>query len=490
MSRSKKTHLHLLAVSAFFLMSQSSFAAKVTLDPSSWGLEEGKACVDCHAKSSTGLTHQWKNSAHAQANVNCLDCHKAYEDDVDAMEHEGSIIATIVSPKDCGRCHTTELKQQQGSVHTKAVSIIKNRMPALAEHFGSPSINDAGCAKCHGSEVKVKGDGTLDPATWPNSGIGRINPDGSKGSCSACHGRHLFSKAQAREPAACTYCHSGIDSPDKSVYETSKHGMMYAAHKDKMNMDSDNWVAGKDYSAAPTCVTCHMGAAGKMASSHDVGMRDSWNLNEAVSTKQYLVIFADGDKRELSGSDPIPRRGESISKLDGSMGKVKAVASPKRRRGAMSKVCLECHSKNFTKNAMLQFDNVVELYNEKYGKPAQAIMQDLYSEKLLTPLPFDEPIEITYWQLWHKGGTRARHGAAMGSPSNTWQGMSEVGSLFYGKFLIQLKKVAGDEKSKSLIEQHIKSSEHHEWLNHPNKANPILGYGHFDQATGSSNENN
>ena len=466
-----------------FVLSQSVLAAKVTLEASSWGLEEGKACIDCHTKSSAGLTHQWKNSAHAQANVNCLDCHQAHEDDADAMEHEGSVIATIVSPKDCGRCHTTEFKQQQGSVHTKAVSIIKNRMPALAGHFGNDSINDTGCAKCHGSEVKVRGDGTLDPATWPNSGIGRINPDGSKGSCSACHGRHEFSKAQAREPSACTYCHSGPDSPDKDIYETSKHGMMFEAHKDKMNLDSESWIAGKDYSAAPTCVSCHMGAAGKMKSTHDVGMRDSWNLNEAVSTQQYLIIFADGDKRELSSSDPIPRRGESITKMDGTMGKVKAVASPKRRRGAMIKTCLECHSKNFATNALKQFDTVVELYNEKYGKPARSIMQALYAENLLTPLPFDEPLEISYWNIWHKGGTRARHGAAMGSPSNTWQGIADVGSLFYGQFLNQVRDVAGTEKGEALIKQYISDSEYHEWLNHPNKANPILGLG-----KGNSNE--
>ncbi|NOQ77776.1 MAG: hypothetical protein GQ546_00075, partial [Gammaproteobacteria bacterium] len=79
---------------------------------------------------------------------------------------------------------------------------------------------------------------------------------------------------------------------------------------------------------------------------------------------------------------------------------------------------------------------------------------------------------------------RARHGAAMSSPSNTWEGMSEVGSLFYGKFLTQVREVAGPEKAKELIKQHIKESEHHEWLNNPDKANPILGYG-----KGSSNEN-
>ena len=457
--------------------SASVLAAKVTLDPDSWGAEEGQACVDCHSKSSAGLARQWKDSAHAKANVNCFDCHQAYEDDPDAIEHEGSVIATIVSPKDCGRCHETEFKEQKGSVHTKAVSIISNRMPALSEHFGSSSINDAGCSKCHGSEVKVRGDGTLDPATWPNSGIGRINPDGSVGSCSSCHGRHQFSKAQAREPGACVYCHSGPDSPDKEIYESSKHGMMFEANRSEMNMQSDHWVVGKDYSAAPTCVTCHMGAAGKMKSTHDVGMRDAWNLNAAVSVQQYLVIFEDGDKRELSTSDPLPKRGESITKLDGTMGKVKAVASPKRRRQAMTKTCLECHSKAFANNAMRQFDKVVELFNEKYGKPAQAIMQELYSDNLLTPLPFDEPLEMTYWKLWHNSGTLARHAAAMGSPSMTWKGINDVGSDFYGKFLDQVRSVAGAEKGNALIRQHVNDSEHHDWLNHPNKANPILGFG-------------
>ena len=457
--------------------STAAIAAELSLGPESWGAEEGIACVDCHSKSSAGLTHQWENSAHANANVNCFDCHQAYEDDADAIEHEGSVISTIVSPKDCGRCHETEYKQQQGSVHAKAVSIIKNRMPALSEHFGSPSINDAGCAKCHGSKVLVRGDGTLDPATWPNSGIGRINPDGSLGSCSSCHGRHQFSKAQAREPGACIYCHSGPDSPDKEIYESSKHGMMYEAHKADMNMASDQWLAGKDYSAAPTCVTCHMGAAGKLKSTHDVGMRDAWNLNAAVSEQQYLVIFEDGDKRELGVDQPLPRRGESISKLDGSMAKVKAVASPKRRRQAMTKTCLECHSKAFVTNTMQQFDKVVELFNEKYGKPAQAIMQALYSENLLTPLPFDEPVEITYWKMWHNGGTLARHGAAMGSPSMTWKGISDVGSDFYGKFLDQVRAVAGAEKGNALIKTHVNDSEHHQWLNHPEKSNPILGFG-------------
>ena len=134
--------------------------------------------------------------------MNCFDCHQADPGDDDAIDHEGAVIATIVSPKDCGRCHDTEHRQQEGSVHAEAVSLIQNRIPAMTVNLSGSAMLAGGCAQCHGSRVEVRGDGTLNPDTWPNSGIGRINPDGSKGSCSACHGRHQFSKAQAREPSA------------------------------------------------------------------------------------------------------------------------------------------------------------------------------------------------------------------------------------------------------------------------------------------------
>ncbi|MES9971802.1 MAG: multiheme c-type cytochrome [Candidatus Thiodiazotropha sp.] len=464
-----------------------SFAAKVSIDPSEWGDPLGEECVSCHQKSSSGLAQQWQKSAHAEAGVNCLDCHKASVDDVDAITHEGQVIATIVSPLDCSRCHKVEFEQQKGSVHSEAVSLIENRLPALAGHVGGDAIVAAGCDQCHGSKVTVRGDGSLDPRTWPNSGIGRINPDGSKGSCSSCHGKHRFSKAQAREPSACVRCHSGPDSPDKGIYEASKHGMLYLAHRDEMALDSDSWIAGKDYVAAPTCVTCHMGAAGKLKANHDVGMRNAWSLNTPVSTKQYLVVFEDGEKLELPASETPPKRGSELTKADGSLGKVKAVATPKRRRQAMQLVCLECHSKAFTKSFMDQFDAVVNLFNEKFGIPSTQIMQALYSEGLLTPTPFDEPIEFIYWELWHDEGARARHGASMASANHTWwEGMYLVGRNFYSRFLPQVEQIAGKERADELIQKTIGSSEHHQWMKQPQKTNPILGYERGPESTGKT----
>jgi hypothetical protein len=100
-----------------------------------------------------------------------------------------------------------------------------------------------GCWQCHGSTVTVlkNPDGTvrreasgaplLDPSTWPNTGIGRVNLDGTLGTCTACHSRHVFSKAMARQPEVCGKCHLGPDHPQAEIYDESKHGI---AHRTQM----------------------------------------------------------------------------------------------------------------------------------------------------------------------------------------------------------------------------------------------------------------
>jgi hypothetical protein len=110
---------------------------------------------------------------------------------------------------------------------------------------GGAAAVATGCRQCHGSNIRVLKDGRLDPETWPNTGIGRINPDGSKGSCSACHTRHRFSKEQARRPDACGKCHLGPDHPQIEVYQESKHGVLYQAFRDKMIWTEANGSWGR-----------------------------------------------------------------------------------------------------------------------------------------------------------------------------------------------------------------------------------------------------
>jgi hydroxylamine dehydrogenase len=387
--------------------------------------KEGQACVACHEKQSPAFVKQWKLSKHAAKGVDCFTCHKAEKTDVDGMDHYGYRVAILVTPKDCGQCHAQQVKEMTTSHHAKAGDILNSLDNYLGEVIGGPEAVAVGCTQCHGSKVKVLADGKLDTTTWPNTGIGRINPDGSLGSCSACHARHDFSKAQAREPEACGKCHLGPDHPQTEIYQESKHGILYVANKDKLNMHKDSWVVGKDYTAAPTCTTCHMGATPTQASTHDVGARISWTLRPPVSKK-------------LENAD--------------------------QRRDSMKDVCSNCHASPFVDGFYKQFDDLVTLYNDKFAKPATAIRNDLMDRGLLTRADFDEKLDWVYYELWHHEGRRARHGASMSGPDYAWwHGMYDVAKNFYTEFLPEVKRVAGPQVYDELTKKYLASDVRHEW---------------------------
>jgi len=266
----------------------------------------------------------------------------------------------------------------------------------------------------------------LDPSTWPNSGIGRVNLDGSRGSCSACHSRHAFSKAMARQPEVCGKCHLGPDHPQAEIYEESKHGIAYRTRKAEMSLDGDRWVVGVDYTAAPTCSTCHMSATGKQPVTHGVGARLSWTLRPVVSKK-----------------------------LDGW----------EKNRAAMKEVCTNCHDGAFIDSFYKSFDDTIDLWNTKFALPAQSVMAALRDAGKLTPTPFDEEIEWTFYRLWHHEGRRARMGASMQGPDFVqWHGFFEVAENFYTKFLPQARSLAkGDARVLAAIKP-VEEDPRHVWL--------------------------
>jgi len=386
-------------------------------------------CMACHKQESTGLYNQWFSSAHALHNVTCLDCHGATKKDPDGFEHYDAVIATLVTPQDCGQCHQKEMEQVAGSHHARAGQILDSNDAYLAHVAGGHPVAIQGCESCHGANVKIDKsvDNHLSLESWPNSGIGRINPDGSLGSCNACHTRHSFSKSQARQPESCSKCHLGPDHPQKEVYEESKHGNTYYTHVDEMNLKADRWIVGEDYFEAPTCATCHMSATTTQAITHDVGDRISWTLRPILSTKL-----------ENAG----------------------------KRRENMKDVCRTCHGSAFVDGHYYQYDASVNLYNEKFAKPALEIITLIKDKDLLeNPADFSNKVEWTFWELWHHEGRRARHGASMMGPDYTWwHGFYEVAQHFYFKFLPEARHY-DDPEVNQYIDDLLRDDPMHAWLN-------------------------
>ncbi len=485
---------------AAFATTKASFDVK---DPKN--VEMNKKCITCHLKENKSLVLQWERSAHAAAKegqIGCYTCHAAEQGDEMGYKHEGAFIKAILSPNDCGSCHEPETKEMAMSHHATAGEIMASLDNMLAEVVGGMPTNKAnmssGCWQCHGSVVSLKRDKDgkpmrsrtdapqMDYNTWPNSGIGRINPDGSKGVCNACHSKHNFSASRARQPENCGKCHLGPDHPQKEVYEESKHGIAYftadkGSGQNGMNIMKDGgWVLGEDYHTAPTCSTCHMGSFVKLngaiaKNSHNVGDRISWNLRAPVSSKLNRVTFTDGTVGDITG-DLAPRAGQTAAsktyvregdKLKKVVTKktIKSVVSWQERRANMQEVCKSCHGINQVRDFYKQLDDLVNLYNEKFAKPGVALVKMLKKDGIWKNTGFQHKIGYTWFEIWHHEGRRARMAAAMFAPDYThWHGMYEIARNFYHEFLPEVQELADHagkgEKYRKHIKELLAKSEH------------------------------
>jgi hypothetical protein len=429
------------------------------------GYAEEPSCIGCHEDITPGIVEQWRSSAHCGEEVSCIDCHRANKGEPDGFDHYGALISIIVSPLDCSKCHEKEFNEQKGSHHARAGQILGSLDNLLGEVVGGQPAVNGGCKQCHGGVVKIGKDGRPTQDSWPNTGMGRVNPDGSWGACSACHARHEFSKAQARQPEACGKCHLGPDHPQMEIWNESKHGILYHANRDKMNLDKDEWLAGVDYFSGPTCASCHMSAGGGQDVTHEVGERISWTLRPPISVKLNMVVYEDDTKMDIPGDAPdLPAVGSMHKNKAGESKKVKAVHTWNDRRDMMQDVCTQCHSEAFVDGAYAQFDDVVDLYNVKFAVPAKAIMDELKAAGKISKEDFDDPIEWTWWELWHHEGRRARHAAAMQGPDYLWwHGVYDVAKHFYNDFIPELEEVAGKEMADELLEKHVYSQPGHKW---------------------------
>ncbi len=438
----------ILLAGVILLLASTAYGYYV--DPAKIGSPKGEVCIQCHKEATPGIYNQWRESAMGQAGVNCYDCHRAEKGDPDAFEHK-ELISIVVSPKDCSRCHEKEYKEFEASQHSSAVAILKDPDVFAGEAAWGAEHNWEGCRPCHGSVLKVEEGGKLSQETWPNTGIGRINPDKSRGACTACHTRHLFSKGQARRPDTCGRCHTGDAHPQKEVYAGSKHGIMYAAYGDEMNLDKQRWLAGQAYYQGPTCVSCHMGA---MPPQMDVK-----NADERIDQALRSVLKGDERKFEalLSPTRVTKRYYGTTHNVSSRLSwNLKSPVSTKRKdwqlkRQMMQAVCKQCHGDHFVAQQYMQFDQRVEEFNEKYARPATNMRKALMKDDKISADPYDDPLDVIYWKLVDKDGRRAKNGAAMINPEVAWNsGMQAAAERFYGEFVPEIRKLLGRRADKFL----------------------------------------
>jgi cytochrome c553 len=227
----------------------------------------------------------------------------------------------------------------------------------------------------------------------------------------------------------------------------------------EMNLDARPWVLGREYSAAPTCATCHMSAnlRNGMKITHDPGERISWTNRPPVS----LVMDTDANHAVVTETEPEKRRAAIADTADA-------------KRNRMKQVCSTCHTPDYINLFYRQYDDLVIHYNEKFAKPGQAIMSALALNSLITKTQYDEKIEWTWYYLWHHEGRRARMGASMMAPDYTqWHGLFEVAERFYMNLIPEAREItaaanragrAEPARRANAVIDEIMNRPEHQWL--------------------------
>ena len=325
-------------------------------------------CVECHERTTPGIVQQYGFSTMAAAEVDCEDCHEVQEDYPGAVEHEGTYVLRSPTTAMCETCHTAEVREYSASRHG---------IPAYAAMVGLEGLSEDELAiynaipeaqfkpnEERNALYALEGPAVTRFACESCHNVGKPALDGSVGQCQKCHLRHEFSLEQVRKPETCNACHIGPDHWDAEP----------------------GTLTVEDFTAA-TCAICHMSGFGAAGTTHDVGDRLTWYLFRPISERR--PAWEDNKVR-------------------------------------MQGVCLECHNTNFIDDLYTDGDALVEAINA-WVIESDEIMQPLKDNGLVGAPPFDEPIDFTYFNLWHHWGRTAKFGAWMQGPDYTqWHGAYEV----------------------------------------------------------------
>ncbi len=369
-------------------------------------------CVKCHQDQTPGVVADWKVSRHAQVGVSCETCHgKEHKKATDADK------AAIPTPQTCAQCHKERVDQFMAGKHAAAWAAME-AMPTI--HMQPVELTEGmkGCGACHKIGAKSEADVAK---------IREKNADYGMASCDACHTRHTFSAAEARDPQACRTCHMGFDHPQWEMYSGSKHGVRAQLKKDGVLPDT---------ASAPTCQTCHMPDG-----NHEV--RTAWGFlavrlplpeDDPQWKADRITILQALGALDLEGN-PTPLvdviKAADVARLD--------QASFDAERDKMVKVCTQCHSEQYATGELAKGDGVIRQADHLMAE-AIRIVADLYKDGIIetpeghAPFPMllefhdaNTVIEQKLFVMFLEHRMRAFQGTFHANPDYAlWYGWSEM----------------------------------------------------------------
>lgn len=466
--------MKILIMSIVFLLYLHSQAFGVADSNLSVSPETG-ACIGCHSSYTPGIVEDWLLSRHSKTSpedalklpllsrrisaegisdslrkniVGCYECHglnpEAHKDN---FEHFGFKINVVVSPNDCKTCHPVEVSQFSGSKKAHAIKnlmenpvyrtlvdsidgVIRIEKGKLIQDKPSDSTLHETCLGCHGTKVEVKGMKTVKTrmgeisipvlTNWPNQGVGRENPDGSLGACTACHPRHSFSIEIARKPYTCAQCHLEPDVPGWNVYKESKHGNIYFSKYQEWDFKAVPWTAGKDFKA-PTCATCHNSLIvtpdGEIVAerTHDFGSR--------LWVRLFGLIYShsqpkSGNTTVIRNKDGLPLPVTFLGEYAGEY--LISKEEQDRRLSRMKAICNNCHNIDWIDGHFRKLEITLKETDEMTSAATKLLLKAWEKGLADKNNPFDEPIEKLWIKQWLFYSNSIRYASAMtGAPDYT-----------------------------------------------------------------------
>jgi len=281
-----------------------------------------------------------------------------------------------VTAANCRSCHETIYQQFLRSRHAApSWAAVYGEKGLSAEHVSFSEQYHPGASKRPANAlVALEGTAAMATGCVKCHGVGQPNDDGTIGNCTACHTRHTSSVAIARLPTTCGQCHMGPDHSQLEIYSESKHGVLFEAQKDLLDLKKRGSELTTRDMFLPTCATCHMSGLNGQKVTHDTSERLSYWLAAEISEKRPNFAQA---------------------------------------QDAMKLTCLQCHTSGQVDKVYTEAEAAVASTNAKV-REAREIIDGLRQDGVLSSKPFQEPIDFLYFDLWHYYGRTAKHGAFMG----------------------------------------------------------------------------